>query len=333
MADQSNRGPINIPIESLDDDAASTGAGGGHDDDVFEIDGDSVQLDNDPFIFDSGDDLNVTHEAPVQNEAQFLDTAENEPVAITVDSPGEDAVIVEPIPVVVDAPIEADALADDAEELDPDEAPTLTDIDPPVEAESDIDPPVVAASDFDPPVAPAGSAADSGQRAPEISRQAVIDLMLELRQKTDAIARLSDERTDLYDKLLRKQAEFENFRKRGEREMQEAYVRARADLLTDLLPVLDNFDLAMQHAENASADVIHEGMRLIYRQMLDSLLRIGLEPIDADGQPFDPELHEAVATEVSEEVPDHTVVNVLQRGYRLGDRMLRPARVKVAVQS
>jgi len=164
-----------------------------------------------------------------------------------------------------------------------------------------------------------------------VSKQAVIELMSELREKTDSIARLSDERTDLYDKLLRKQAEFENFRKRGEREMQEAYVRARADLLSDLLPVLDNFDLAVQHADTSNPDAVREGVHLIHKQLFDSLFRLGLEPIEADGQPFDPELHDAVATEPNDEVPDHTVVAVLQRGYRLGDRLLRPARVKVAV--
>jgi molecular chaperone GrpE len=170
-----------------------------------------------------------------------------------------------------------------------------------------------------------------GDEMTSVSKQAVIELMQELREKSESIVRLSEERSDLYDKLLRKQAEFENFRKRGEREMQEAYVRARADLLTDLLPVLDNFDLAVQHADTTNPDAVREGVHLIHKQLFDSLFRLGLEPIEADGQPFDPELHEAVATEPTDEAPDHTVLIVLQRGYRLGDRMLRPARVKVAV--
>jgi molecular chaperone GrpE len=197
----------------------------------------------------------------------------------------------------------------------PDEIPTV-EVDPIVEPAEPLDADEVEA------VAKPG----------EISREAVFEMMTELRQKTEQVARLVDEKNDLYDKLLRKQAEFENFRKRGEREMQEAYVRARADLVTDLLPIIDNFDLALHHAENAGAEVIHEGVQLIYKQFMDTLGRLGLDPIDASGQPFDPELHEAVATEQSEDVPDHTVVYVLQRGFRLGDRMLRPARVKVAVQ-
>jgi molecular chaperone GrpE len=176
-------------------------------------------------------------------------------------------------------------------------------------------------------------AAKEGPAKPaEISREAVFEMMQELRQKTEQIARMTDEKNDLMDRLLRKQAEFENFRKRGEREMHEAYGRARADLMGELLPVIDNFDLALHHAENASSDVIHEGVQLIYKQLMDTLGRLGLESIEAEGLPFDPELHDAVATEPNEEVPDHTVVGVLQRGFKLGDRMLRPARVKVAVQ-
>lgn len=330
MADQSNRGPINIPIESLDDAPDSRGPAD-RDEDVFEIDGDAVELEPGPFIFDPGDDVMVSAEATQPDVEAFVDTAENEPIPVTVEVGVED--VVDSDGVQLDQPSgdeDAEPAAQEAA-ASSSSRPPLVDIDPPVPAaaavEIEDDAPTLN------PEAEEAVTAEAGTPAPEISREAVFELMQELRQKTDALARLTDERSDLYDKLLRKQAEFENFRKRGEREMQEAYVRARADLLTDLLPVLDNFDLAMQHADNASADVIHEGMQLIHRQMLDSLLRLGLEPIDADGQPFDPELHEAVATEVSEEVPDHTVVNVLQRGYRLGDRLLRPARVKVAVQS
>ena len=172
----------------------------------------------------------------------------------------------------------------------------------------------------------------SSAKQPTITREAVFEMMQELRQKSEQISRMTDEKSDLMDRLLRKQAEFENFRKRGEREMHEAYVRARADLLGDLLPVLDNLDLALQHADSASPDVILEGVQLIYKQLMDTLARLGLETIEAEGLPFDPELHDAVATEPNEEVPDHTVVGVLQRGFKLGDRMLRPARVKVAVQ-
>ena len=218
-----------------------------------------------------------------------------------------------------------DDLTSDDEPTEPADEPAEA----PVAAAPEAAPvaPVAAAEPFDEEVTP-----ETGAKVPEISREAVFEMMQELRQKSEQITRLSDEKNDLYDKLLRKQAEFENFRKRGEREMQEAYIRARADVLLDLLPIIDNFDLALHHAENSSAEVILEGVQLIYRQLLDTLGRLGLEPIDAEGQPFDPELHDAVATETTDEVPDQTVLSVLQRGFRLGDRMLRHARVKVAVQ-
>ena len=173
---------------------------------------------------------------------------------------------------------------------------------------------------------------DAEDPQPSFSRDAVFDLMQELRQKSEQITRLTDEKNDLFDKLLRKQAEFENFRRRSERETQEAFSRARAEVLGDFLPVLDNFMLALLHAEASGADAIHEGVQLINKQLVDTMSRLGLEPIDAEGLVFDPELHEAVATESREDVPDHTVVAVFQRGYKLGDRLLRPARVKVAVQ-
>jgi molecular chaperone GrpE len=167
----------------------------------------------------------------------------------------------------------------------------------------------------------------------ELSVEAFTRLSQELRQKLELAERLGAEKNDLYDRLLRKQAEFENFRKRTEREMQEAYRRARADILLDILPALDNMERALKHADNADATVLHEGLALIYKQLSDALGKHGLEAIDSIGSPFDPELHEAVAAEQNDDVDDHTVLDELQRGYKLGDRLLRPARVKVSVQS
>jgi molecular chaperone GrpE len=227
-----------------------------------------------------------------------------------------------PEPAPVDEPFDS--------ELEPE---PLTGVEEAVEAgefefaPSGAEPAAAAPEAFDPEVEPAG-----GPARAEISREAVFLLMQELRGKSEQVARLTDQNNELMDRLRRKQAEFENFRKRGERENAEAYVRARADLVGELLPIIDNFDLALHHADNANPEVILEGVQLIYKQLMDTLGRLGLDPIEAEGQPFDPELHDAVATETNEEVPDHTVVMVLQRGFKLGDRMLRPARVKVAVQ-
>jgi molecular chaperone GrpE len=309
MSDQFKHSPINIPIVSGDDDP---------DDDVSDV----IEIDGDDLIYDP-DDLLVSESNNVESDA---DASEEIPAPRTLVTESLDPYVPPPSPAeelnagdaaiaeAGDADERSDAVAEDPYDADEVSVETIEDA-VRDDGDADEDAPAVAA----------------GEETTSVSKQAVIDLMQELRQKTDAITKLSDERSDLYDKLLRKQAEFENFRKRGEREMQEAYVRARADLLTDLLPVLDNFDLAVQHADTTNPDAVREGVHLIHKQLFDSLFRLGLEPIEADGQPFDPELHEAVATEPTDEAPDHTVLVVLQRGYRLGDRMLRPARVKVAV--
>ena len=100
-------------------------------------------------------------------------------------------------------------------------------------------------------------------------------------------------------------------------------------MLRDLIPVLDNFDRALEHAEEG--DDFHKGVALIYKQMWDVLQRHGLRPVEQSGVPFDPKIHEAVVREENPSVPSHTVVAILQKGYFLHDRLLRPAMVKVAV--
>ena len=135
-----------------------------------------------------------------------------------------------------------------------------------------------------------------------------------------------DEFKDRYVRLL---ADFENFRRRSEREKADFYKYAMSGVLKDLLPVLDNFDRALDHAEQG--DDFHKGVLLIYKQLFDLLQRHGLKPSDESGVPFDPNIHEAVVREEDSSVPSHTVTAVLQKGYFLHDRLLRPAMVKVAV--
>src|SRR5438132_6242985 len=137
------------------------------------------------------------------------------------------------------------------------------------------------------------------------------------------------ENAELKDRYLRNLADFENFRKRSEREKSEFFKYALAGLMKELLPVLDNFDRALEHAEEG--DDFHRGVLLIYKQLFDTLTKHGLRPIDESGVPFDPKIHEAVVREENPSVPSHTVVAILQRGYFLHDRLLRPAMVKVAV--
>ncbi len=140
---------------------------------------------------------------------------------------------------------------------------------------------------------------------------------------------LRAENTDLRDRYLRTLADFENYRKRSDREKQDFFRFAMADVFRDLLPVLDNFDRALEHAEEG--DEFHRGVSLIYKQMFDVLQRYGLQTIDQSVVRFDPNIHEAVVREENPSVPSQTVVHILQKGYFLNDRLLRPALVKVAV--
>jgi molecular chaperone GrpE len=136
----------------------------------------------------------------------------------------------------------------------------------------------------------------------------------------------SDEFKDRY---LRTLADFENFRKRADREKSDFYKYALQGVLKDLLPILDNFDRALDHAEQG--DDFHKGVLLIYKQLLDVLKKHGVKPIDESGVRFDPNIHEAVISEEDRSVPAQSVTAVLQKGYFLHDRLLRPAMVKVAV--
>jgi molecular chaperone GrpE len=142
-------------------------------------------------------------------------------------------------------------------------------------------------------------------------------------------AALAQENAQLKDRVIRTLADYENYRKRSDREKQEYYKYALADLIRDLLPVLDNFDRALEHAEEG--DEFHRGVLLIYKQLFDVLKKHGLKPIDQAGVRFDPNVHEAVIREENPSVPSHTVLEILQKGYFLHDRLLRPAMVKVAV--
>lgn len=135
--------------------------------------------------------------------------------------------------------------------------------------------------------------------------------------------------TDFKDRYMRAVADFENFRKRTEREKADFFRYAVAAVLKDILPVLDNFDRALEHAEEG--DDFHKGVLLIYKQLFEVLQRNGLKPIDESGVHFDPNIHEAVVREEDPSVPNHTVTTILQKGYFLHERLLRPALVKVAV--
>jgi len=143
--------------------------------------------------------------------------------------------------------------------------------------------------------------------------------------------KLKAERDALLDRLARLQAEFDNARKRGVREQQEFREFAAADVIKNFLPILDSFERALKAGGN-SGD-FRNGVELIYRQFQDALQKIGVQPIAALGQVFDPRVHEAVEMVDTTEVPDHHVFDELQRGYKYKERLLRPAMVRVARNS
>lgn len=143
------------------------------------------------------------------------------------------------------------------------------------------------------------------------------------------VTRLRQEIADLRDRSVRTLADFDNFRKRAERERQEQRRYALLEPLRELLTVADNLDLAL--SAQGSAEDLKRGVEMIHRQMQELLRRFGAVEVPAVGQPFDPTVHEAVAREESAEVKAPTVTAELRRGYKMHDRLLRPAMVKVAV--
>jgi molecular chaperone GrpE len=145
------------------------------------------------------------------------------------------------------------------------------------------------------------------------------------------VEKLRSERDALLDRLARMQAEFDNARKRAAREQQDYRDYALADAIKTLIPVLDSFDRALQSSPEKSD--FHVGVELIHKQLQDALAKIGVQPVSAKGQQFDPRFHEAIEMVETEDVPDQQVIEELQPGYKLKNRLLRPAMVKVARNS
>jgi molecular chaperone GrpE len=144
------------------------------------------------------------------------------------------------------------------------------------------------------------------------------------------IASLEKEKKDNWDRYLRTAADLENLRKRQRREIDDAKLESKGRVLKEMLPVVDNLERAIEHATSqAGTNPIVEGVQLVLRQFLTAFERLEVTPVEAAGQPFDPNLHEAISQQESDAAPG-TVVQVLQRGYKSGDRLLRPALVVVA---
>src|SRR5580658_1266480 len=145
------------------------------------------------------------------------------------------------------------------------------------------------------------------------------------------LQKLLAERDSLVDRLARAQAEFENARRRAAKEQQDFRDYAAVDVIKSLLPVVDSFERALR-AKSDAAD-FRGGIELIYKQLQDALAKLGVRPVPAVGEPFDPHYHEAIEMVETTDAADHEVLEELQRGYKFKDRLLRPAMVKVARNS
>lgn len=143
---------------------------------------------------------------------------------------------------------------------------------------------------------------------------------------------LKAERDTLVDRLARLQAEFENARKRAAKEQQDFREYAVTDAVKVFLPILDSFERALQSSASQSGE-FRNGVELIYKQLQDALAKLGVKAIQAKGEPFDPHVHQAIEMVETNEVKDHHVLEELQRGYKLKDRLLRPSMVRVAQNS
>ena len=169
---------------------------------------------------------------------------------------------------------------------------------------------------------PAGDGADDGVEPPAPASTATSAAHEELR-------RAKDERDSLFDRLARLQAEFDNYRKRSQREQQDFREYAVFEAVRALLPTLDSLELALKNSRGEKSE-LRSGVELTRKQLLDALGKFGVREIPARGEPFDPQYHQAIEMVDTEDAPDHQVLEELQRGYKFKDRLLRAAMVRVA---
>jgi len=152
------------------------------------------------------------------------------------------------------------------------------------------------------------------------------------------ISKLETERVELFEISRRRQIDFEGYKKRTERERSETFLNQISNLATQMLPVLDNFNRALESASNLTGEKVPDsqhffnGIVLVNQQLNEVLSDMGVSPIISVGEQFDPHFHEAVATEETDEIPPHTITAELLRGYRIGDKVIRPSMVKVSTK-
>ncbi len=172
--------------------------------------------------------------------------------------------------------------------------------------------------------------------APEVVGERASSTIIEeeTEKLKKALEQKSKESEEKHDKYLRLYAEFENYRKRIQRDLADFRKYANEQLALELLPVVDHLGLALKHAAEAESGEtvqgLHEGVELVYKQLRDVLEKFGIKAFSAAGQPFDPSRHDAMMQEVTDEVPENTVVQVMQEGYLYHDKVLRHAKVSVS---
>lgn len=188
--------------------------------------------------------------------------------------------------------------------------------------------PEVEPFDLSPEAAAAAAAANQPPQSPTGSADAQ-ETVSALTQDIEALKAQLEDRTNQY---MRIAADFENFRKRTQKEKEEQEQQVKCTTLKELLPVVDNFERARSQIkpQTDSEMTIHKSYQSVYKQLVESLKRIGVSPMRSEGKEFDPNLHEAVMRESTAEQPEGTVLEELVRGYLLGERVLRHAMVKVA---
>ena len=177
---------------------------------------------------------------------------------------------------------------------------------------------------------------ESSDENSKLETEAVVDSKTESdvetgKEEIAALRRKAEERDSFLDQLLRTRAEFENYQKRVRKENESSTQYAIQNLVLDFLPELDNFDRALKLADNSKDfDKFVEGIKLIEEQLFKVLAKYGVEPIETVGKAFDPNLHEAVMEEENNELPHHTIIDELQGGFLLKERVIRPSKVKVS---
>jgi molecular chaperone GrpE len=168
----------------------------------------------------------------------------------------------------------------------------------------------------------AGGASEKAPTSPEAELKAQVD-------------KLSEEKRDLNDRLLRLAAEYENYKRRARKDQEDAAIRGLENLVKELLPAMDNFDRALTASKSPSTTVtsIVEGVQMVQKGFFAALEKSAIKPFEAEGKPFDPNFHEAIGSVESSSLPANHVATVFQRGYMIGSRLLRPALVQVSRKS